>query len=237
MPIVLTHGRQPERMKPAGTPIGQHKHVCGPDAEHDERMAIQAVTPSLPARPREIFGDGQRIHVADTAAIEVAVCRMVNRMRLLPVRVRRQREDSKNPAEPVVRAAVREKGCMAAIMLDQKDPHEKAARDDRQRCDHPERVPSPCDRDQYPHRDEWPERHNQLDDRASVRGCSESRQRSRPLCCRRGRLLADFAGIGAWRHTRRVNSTCAAESRSCNRRRRFVSTVATSHGVPGALTK
>ena len=58
--------------------------------------------------------------------VEVARARVMDRVRVSPGRVRRQREHAEQPADPIVGGALAEEGAVAAIVLDHEEPHEKS---------------------------------------------------------------------------------------------------------------
>jgi len=145
-----------------------------------------------PTRTRDIFGDGQGVDVADTATIEVPVRRMVTRVRSPPVRVRRQREDAEQPAEPVVCPTMREERAVPAIVLDQEQPHEQTARDDDQRQRSPINALRKRNASEHPRGDEWNECYRKLEGGAPVRRRPETRERARPL---RRRPATDVGGF------------------------------------------
>ena len=109
--IVLAQGCHPLRMRPTGQPLLQQKQIGRPDPEHDQRVAVKTVFQAAPPGQRAIFAHGQRIEIADTAAIEVAGGGMMDRMRVAPAVVGRQREHADDAADPVIGQHGRQKRC------------------------------------------------------------------------------------------------------------------------------
>jgi hypothetical protein len=88
--MVLAQGCQPLRMKPTGSRCCKQKQIGRADPEHDQRVAVKAVFQATPAERALVFAHGQRIEIADTAAIEVAGGGVMNRMRAAPAIVGRE---------------------------------------------------------------------------------------------------------------------------------------------------
>ena len=53
-------------------PMLQNEQIGRTDAEHDDRMPVQAIPQPAPSRQRQIFAHGEGVDVADAAAIEIA---------------------------------------------------------------------------------------------------------------------------------------------------------------------
>ena len=64
---------------------------------------------------------------ADAATIKVSGCRVVNGVCTAPHIIRCQREDAERAAKPIVQRAVTEERTVAAIMLDDEQPHEEGS--------------------------------------------------------------------------------------------------------------
>ena len=107
-------------------PLLQQKQIGRSDPEHDQRVAVKAVFQTTPPGKGPVFAHGQRIEIADTAAIEVAGGGVMNRMRAAPAIVGREGEHAKDAADPVIRQTAGKKGAMAAVVLDHEQAHEKA---------------------------------------------------------------------------------------------------------------
>ena len=125
-PCVLSHGRQPARIRPTGSRCCSDEQIGRPDAEHHQRMAVQPILQAAPARQRQIFAHRQRVDVADAAALEIAGGGMMHGMRAPPEIVGRQGEHAEHAADPVIGQAMAEERAMAAIVLDHEQPHQEA---------------------------------------------------------------------------------------------------------------
>jgi hypothetical protein len=69
---------------------------------------------------------GQRVDIADSAALEISRCRVVNGVFASPEIVRRERQHPDHAPDPVVGETAVEEGTMTAIVLDHEELHEKA---------------------------------------------------------------------------------------------------------------
>src|SRR5256886_5325496 len=107
-------------------PLLQKKQIGWSDPEHDQRVPVKPVFQTTPPGKRPVFAHGQRIEIADTAAIEVAGGSMMNRMRAAPAVVGREGEHAKDAADPVIRQTAGKKGAMTAVVLDHEQAYEKA---------------------------------------------------------------------------------------------------------------
>ena len=76
------HGAEPRPPARAHQPdrqaMLQEEQVGRAEAEHDQRMAIEAIAQPLPERARPVFLDRQRVDVADAAAVEIAAVGVVH---------------------------------------------------------------------------------------------------------------------------------------------------------------
>ena len=72
------------------------------DADHNDRVAIAAVAQLPPPGQRRVFADRQRRYIADPARVEIARGRVMDRVRIAPVFVRRERDQSDQPPDHVV---------------------------------------------------------------------------------------------------------------------------------------
>ena len=104
----------------------QEEEIGRAEAEHHQRMAIQAIAQPPPERARAVFLDGQRVDVADAAAVEIAGAGVMHGVGAAPHVIGRQRQHAGDAAEPVVGQPVAEEGAVAAIVLDQEQPHQEA---------------------------------------------------------------------------------------------------------------
>ena len=95
----------------------QQEEIGRSKSKHDGGMTIEAIAQTSEPGTREVLAHGQRLDVADAAAIQVARRRMVDCMRATPDVIRRECQDAENPANPVIRRTMPEKCTMAAVML------------------------------------------------------------------------------------------------------------------------
>ena len=130
--------RPPARAhRPDRQAILQKEDIGGTEAEHHQRMAVQAIAQPSPERARAVFLDGERVDVTQPAAVEIAGAGMMGGMGVAPHGVGREGEHAGDPAEPVVCLAVAKEGAMTAIVLDGEKPHEKSGGGDGQRQGQP----------------------------------------------------------------------------------------------------
>src|SRR5689334_25004522 len=124
------HGAEPRL--PASTheaewqPVFDDEQKGRTQAEHDERMSVHAVKKPAPLGQSEVLAHCQRVDVPDSAAIEIARRRVVDRVSASPEVVRREREHPDRAPDPIVCETMVEEGAMTAIVLDHEQPHEKA---------------------------------------------------------------------------------------------------------------
>src|SRR6266545_8068033 len=104
----------------------QDEEIGRPEAEHHQRMAIQAIAQPAPEGAGTVLFDGERLDVAQAAAVEIAGGGVVRGMCVAPYAVRSEGQHAGDAAEPVVGRPVTEEGAVAAIMLDGEKPHEEA---------------------------------------------------------------------------------------------------------------
>ena len=108
-------------------PLLQKKQIGRSDPEHDQGVAVKTVFQTTPPGKGPVFAHGQRIEIADAAAIEVSGGGGVNRMRAAPAVVGRERGEHANDAtNPVIRQAAGKKGAVTAVVLDHEQAYEKA---------------------------------------------------------------------------------------------------------------
>src|SRR5262252_4554525 len=101
---------------------------------------------------------------------------MMNRVCAAPIVVRRQCQNTEEPAHQVVRQTIAKEGTMSAIMLDHEQSHEKTGSGHpRQKRQLPITEMNRCP-SQRPKRDEWHERDRNLEDAATVTGLTISRE-------------------------------------------------------------
>ena len=125
----------------------QQEEIGRPEAEHHDRMAIEAVAQPLAPVERQILSDRQRHDVAQAAAVEIAGGGVMGRVGALPIVVGRQGDDAAHAADPVVERAVTKERAVTAIVLDEKQPHQESGRGQSQRQGQPI-----ADMHQRPHR-------------------------------------------------------------------------------------
>src|SRR5947207_15701183 len=105
----------------------QDEQIGRAQAEHDERVPVDAIAQPTPSRAREILTHGQRVDIADSAAVKIARRRVVNGVFTSPKIIRRERQNPDHASDPVVGTTAMEEGTVTAIVLD----HEKAIEEDR----------------------------------------------------------------------------------------------------------
>src|SRR6478609_6519871 len=94
------------------------------NAEHNDRVPVHPVAQAIPSRPRQVLIHGQRVDVADPAAVKIARCRVMRRVGASPRIVWRERQHPDRAPDPVVGATTMEEGTVTAIMLDHEKSHE-----------------------------------------------------------------------------------------------------------------
>ena len=97
----------------------------GPDDEEQQRVAIDPVDEPPQRRARAIFADGEGGDVAGAAPREIAGGGVMHRMVMAPEGIGGERQHADDAAQQVVRPARLEIGAVAAIMLDDEQPHEE----------------------------------------------------------------------------------------------------------------
>src|SRR4029453_14667183 len=97
----------------------------------------QAIAQPAPEGAGAVFFDGERVDVAQAAAVEIAGGGVVRGMGGAPPAIRGEGQHTGGAAEPVVGQPVTEEGAVAAIMLDGEEPHEEAGSGYRQRQGQP----------------------------------------------------------------------------------------------------
>ncbi len=106
----------------------QQEKVGGPEAEHHEGMAIEPIAEALAPAQSQVFSHRQRFDVAQAATVEIAGGGVMGRVGALPIIIGRQGDDAEHASDPVVDRAMAEEGAVAAIVLDEKQPHQKSRR-------------------------------------------------------------------------------------------------------------
>jgi hypothetical protein len=128
---------QPRPCVAGDDPRHDHHRVDRPDAEHDQRVAEQAVAePSLPGK-LAILGHRQRVDVAGPAPVEVAGGGVMDGVLVAPAGEGRPDEQPGEGAEPAVGPLRREERPVGAVVEDDEGPQQEPGRRDRERQDQP----------------------------------------------------------------------------------------------------
>jgi hypothetical protein len=171
-------GLPPGAHQPERQPVLQQEQVGRTDAEHDQRMPVQAIADPSPQRPGAKLAHRQRVDIADAAAIEVSGSRVVDGVVVAPVVVGRHGQHATDAADPVIRQAVTEEGAVTAIVLDHEQPHHQPP------CRHGEKQRDPisevqAEPHQRPQGDKRHDRDRDLDAAAPIAGLAVARKVSR----------------------------------------------------------
>ena len=134
-PWLLAGTHQPQRQA-----MLENEQIERSQAEHDDRVALQAIERAAPGRPALIFAHRQRADVARAPPVEIAGGGVVHGMGAPPVAVGCQGQHADHPAEPVVGAPPAEKRAVPAIVLDHEQAHEEARGGNREQQAEPVRV-------------------------------------------------------------------------------------------------
>jgi hypothetical protein len=110
----------------------EHEQIEGPDAQHDDRVARQAIESATPCRPALVLAHGEGVHVARAAPAEMAGGGVVHGVGAPPVAVGREGQHPEHAAEPVVGDPPAEKRAVAAVVLNHEQAHEEARRRHRE---------------------------------------------------------------------------------------------------------
>jgi hypothetical protein len=157
----------------------QEEDVSGTEAEHHQRMAVQAIAQPSPERARAVFLHGERLDIAQTAAVEIAGAGVMGGVGMAPDAVGREGQHAGNPAEPVVCQPMTEERAVPAIVLDGEEAHEETGGGDGQRQGQPvadvERRPG-----QGPKACQRHNRDGDLDDAAAGAGLPVACENFRP---------------------------------------------------------
>ena len=95
--------------------------------EKDKRITHEPIREASAARGREIFLHGHRPHVAGSAPVEISGAGVMDCVFPAPVGVRRERQNSGDAPDEIVRAARVEVRTMRAVMKDDEDAHEESS--------------------------------------------------------------------------------------------------------------
>jgi len=115
----ITHGK------------GQVNH--GHAYKLNDRAAKEAVVPLPPRRTLAVLFRRQEIDVAPAAVLQLAIMGVMFVVAMAPVLIRNGTEQAGEKADHLVPLSGLQKGLMPAIVLDDKDTHEKKSSYDRQR--------------------------------------------------------------------------------------------------------
>ena len=127
-----------------GEPMLQQEEVGWPEAEHHERVAVEAVSYSAPAWQPQVLAHGQGRDVAHAAPVQVGRCGMMNGVGASPVVVGGQRQHPDHPPDPVVRAAPAEERAVTTVVLDHEYADKEAGRRHGQKQGKPVAEPEAC---------------------------------------------------------------------------------------------
>jgi hypothetical protein len=173
-------------------------------------MPHHAAPPPTERRVSPILRDGRARGVdvrARTAPVEIVPHRMVNRMLMPPVRVGCHGDQAAKPPQPLICSSAAEERAVAAIMLNDEDPHDQSGSRNGQRQTAPRTdVQHPVHRRDQAEKEKESGRHlaqTAAKQRRLMRqeDCAESAL-VRVRIGRRGWDCPDFGGIGddrSWR--------------------------------------
>ena len=198
--IVLSQGRQPRAHQSDRQALLQEEEIGGAEAEHHQRVPVEAIAKPAPARQRQIFVDRQGIDIADAAPVEIARGGVVDGMGAPPEIVRRQRQHADDAPDPVIGAPVPKESAVTAIMLDHEQTNKKTRGRNGQQQIKPvadvEREPH-----QQPKENERHDRDQNFDDAAPMVRFAIARK-----------SLCQGAHVGHSQRRRRVSSTVVQNS-------------------------
>ncbi len=113
------------------------KQIKGRDDEQDDRVTREAIREFFPAGGFEIFLHGECPDVTGAALVEIAGAGVVNGVFPPPVVIGSEREYARDESHNVIDRARFEIRSVAAVMENDKDAHDKSARENGQRHDQP----------------------------------------------------------------------------------------------------
>ena len=116
-----------------------HQRPQRPDAEHDQRVAEEAVAEALLPGSVDVLLEGQRGDVAVAAAIEVPGGPVVHRVGVAPGPERLEDEECGQTAQPEIPLPRREERAVAAVVEDDEGPQQAAGRRNREGERQPDR--------------------------------------------------------------------------------------------------
>jgi hypothetical protein len=108
--------------------VAENEQIGRPDAEHDGGVPVEAIGKPPPPRSRLKLIHGQRVDVADAAAVEIAGTRVMKSMGAPPELVGRQGQHADHAPDPIIRQPAAKERPVAAIMLDHEEADEEARR-------------------------------------------------------------------------------------------------------------
>ena len=174
-PIAPARRHQPDRQT-----VLQDEQKAWPQHEQHHRMPVQPIPQPPPEPLGAVFLNRQGQHIANAPVVQIAMVRMVDGMRPLPHVIGRQRQHTQGAPQPILRCAVAQVGGMAAIVLDDEQPHQKPAvqhgNRQRQPRRHIQRRPG-----QHPQKGERHQRHRQFEHRPPCRRLPIARKFQHPL--------------------------------------------------------
>ena len=174
----------------------EHEQVERRHAEHDDRVALQAVESAAPRRQALVLAHGQGVDVAGAAPAEMAGGGVVHGMGAPPVAVGRERQHAQHPAEPVVGAPPAEERAVAAVVLDHEQAHEEARRRHREQQAEPVGI-AEAEQHQEPQGHERHRGDDQLDQAAREARLAVGGQCHRPVPrIRLGRSVRPGVALG-----------------------------------------
>ena len=127
--MVLTQGCQPAAHDTDRQPVLHEKQVGRAQAEHDERVAIEAIAELPPAGQREVLVHRQRVDIADAATFEVAGAGVVDGVAAPPSVVGRQRQraDARGPTQSLAARRRKKEPCPQSCWIMKRRTRKPAA--------------------------------------------------------------------------------------------------------------
>ena len=157
----------------------QQEQIGRSDAEHHQRVPVQAVADAAQARQSQIFAHRQGVDVSDSAPVEITGIGVVDGVGAAPEIVRRKGQHADDASNPVVGDSMTKECAMAAIVLDHEQPHQQAGGRHRQQQAEPISEVE-CRPHQGPEQDQWHNRDDQFDHAAAAARLTVTRQNARP---------------------------------------------------------
>ena len=174
-----------------GQPALDQEQEGRAEPEHHQGMAIEPIAEAAAPIAGEIFAHRQRLDVADAAPVEIARCRVMDRMAAPPVIVGRHCQDADRAADPVVGDLAGKERAVPAIVLDHEQANEQPGGERRQRERKPELAMTRGDEHRGPDGDKRREGDGELKDAARRARPAVRDERLRPVA-RRPRCAIRF---------------------------------------------